>query len=92
MVFPNVSTHSQLKHCPRVFDQDTLQWDLNVARALTCREEFYPRINMLCPGRSCSLGLAGAWDKLSSHSISNVGPWGLLTPGSLVPVGHPAHK
>lgn len=56
------------------------------------REEFYPSINMLCPGRSCSLGLAGAWEKLPSHGISNVGAWGLLTPGLLVHVGHPAHK
>ena len=56
------------------------------------REEFYFSINMLCLGRSCSLGLAGAWEKLSSHSISNVGAWGLLTPGLLVHVGHPAHK
>lgn len=56
------------------------------------REEFYPSINMLCPGRSCALGLAGAWEKLSSHSISNAGAWGLLTPGLLVHMGHPARK
>lgn len=56
------------------------------------RLEFYPSINMLCPGRSCSLGLAGAWEKLSSHSISNVGAWGLLMPGLLVHVDHPVHQ
>lgn len=39
------------------------------------REEFYSSINMLCHGRSCSMGLAGAWEKLSIHIISNVGTW-----------------
>lgn len=56
------------------------------------REEFYPSINMMCPGRSCSLGLLGAWEKLPSHSISNVGAWGFLMPGLLVHVGHTVHK
>lgn len=56
------------------------------------REEFYPSINMLCPGWSCSLDLLGAWEKLPSHSISNVSAWGFLTPGLLVHVGHTVHK
>lgn len=56
------------------------------------REEFYPSINMLCPGWSRSLDLLGAWEKLPSHSISNVSVWGFLTPGLLVHLGHTVHK
>lgn len=55
------------------------------------REEFYPSINMLCHGRSCSLGLSGAWEKLSIHIISKVNMWGLLMPGLLVHLGCSAH-
>lgn len=55
------------------------------------REEFSPSINMLCHGRSCSLGLAGAWEKLSIHIISNVGMWDLLMPGLLGHMGCSAH-
>lgn len=48
--------HRELIRCPSAggqpgaFDQDTLQWDLNVAWALTCRESNFTPINMLCPG------------------------------------------
>lgn len=55
------------------------------------REEFYPSINMLCHGRSCSSRLAGAWENLSIHIISNVDMWGLLMPGLLVHRGCSAH-
>lgn len=54
------------------------------------REEFCPFINMLCPTRSCSLGLGGAWEKLARHNISNTDVWGLLMLG--LHMGHPAHK
>lgn len=55
------------------------------------REEFYPSINMLCHGRSCSLGLTGAWEKLSIHIISNVGTCGLVMPSLPVHVGCSVH-